>query len=452
MPGSARVPSNVIHPLASCRARTSDGLDLRAYQELKNGIHRVLLDQVDLRRVFAPDKGTRSQVFTTIQECVARLKDPVDSVERERLALEILDEVFALGPLEPLMKDPTITYILINGAKQIYVERSGVLEESQVVFKDDAHLMQIIHKIVSAGGRRIDELSPMVDARLANGCRVNVIVPPLAIDGPHVSIRRFGGTPVAEDELLANQSLTVPMLGLLRVAVAARLNIVISGGTGAGKTTLLNVLSGYISAKERIVTIEDSAELQLQQRHVIRLECRPADADGKGGVQARQLVINSLRMRPNRIIVGEVRGEEALDMLQAMNTGHDGSLTTIHANSPRDALARMETLAMMANLNISEKILRKQIVSAISLVLQVARFSDGTRRLTYVTEVTGMERDLISLQDLFVFEKQGVSSDGRTIGVFRATGVRPKFSDRIRAAGFVLPANMFSSLSPTGTL
>jgi pilus assembly protein CpaF len=283
----------------------------------------------------------------------------------------------------------------------------------------------------------------MVDARLADGSRVNVIIPPLALDGPHVSIRRFGHIPVAEGDLLRNQTLNAPMLGLLKAAVAARLNIVISGGTGAGKTTLLNVLSGYISAKERVVTIEDSAELQLKQRHVVRLESRPANAEGKGAVHTRQLVINSLRMRPNRIVVGEVRGEEALDMLQAMNTGHDGSLTTIHANTPRDALTRMETMAMMANLNIPEKAIRRQIVSAISLVLQVARFSDGTRRLTHVTEITGMEGDVVSMQDLFVFENQGVSSDGRTVGSFSATGIRPKFAEKIKAAGFELPANMF---------
>jgi pilus assembly protein CpaF len=351
--------------------------------------------------------------------------------------------VFRLGPLEPLMQDPTISDILINGAKEVYVERAGVLEETKVIFKDDAHLMRIIQTIVAAVGRRIDESSPMVDARLADGSRVNVILPPLAIDGPHLSIRRFGHTPVTENDLLTNQTLTAPMLGLLKLAVAARLNIVISGGTGAGKTSLLNVLSGYISAKERIVTIEDSAELQLKQRHVVRLECRPAGLDGNGAVQARQLVINSLRMRPNRIIVGEVRGEETLDMLQAMNTGHDGSLTTVHANTPRDALSRMETMAMMANLNIAERAIRKQITSAVSLVLQIARFSDGTRRVTHITEVTGMEADVISLQDLFVFERQGVSAEGRTMGVFTATGIRPKFAERLKAAGLDLPGNMF---------
>jgi pilus assembly protein CpaF len=419
------------------------GLDLRAYQGLKNGIHRYLLDKIDLKKIFTPDDQTRPQVFALIQEVVSRLNIRFSGPEKDHLALEILEEVFRLGPLEPLMQDPTVSDILINGAKEVYVERGGVLEETKVIFKDDAHLMRIIQKIVAAVGRRIDESSPMVDARLADGSRVNVIVPPLAIDGPHLSIRRFGHTPVTENDLLTNQTLTAPMLGLLKLAVAARLNVVISGGTGAGKTSLLNVLSGYISAKERIVTIEDSAELQLKQRHVVRLECRPVGVDGKGAVQARQLVINSLRMRPNRIIIGEVRGEETLDMLQAMNTGHDGSLTTVHANSPRDALSRMETMAMMANLNIAERAIRKQIASAISLVVQVARFSDGTRRLTHITEVTGMEADVISLQDLFVFERQGVSGDGRTIGVFAASGVRPKFAEQLKAAGLDLPANMF---------
>jgi pilus assembly protein CpaF len=434
--------------LPSVNTKTYGGLDFRAYQELKNGIHRYLLNQVDLERISAaPDDRTRSQVFAVIQDVVSNLKVPLSGPEKERLSIDILDEVFGLGPLEPLMQDPDISDILINGAKEVYVERAGILEETKIVFKDDAHLMRVINKIVSAIGRRVDESSPMVDARLADGSRVNVILPPLAIDGPHLSIRRFGHTPITESDLLAKQTLNASMLGLLKAAVAARLNIVISGGTGAGKTTLLNVLSGYISAKERIVTIEDSAELLLKQRHVVRLECRPANAEGKGEVKPRQLVINSLRMRPNRIVVGEVRGEEAFDMLQAMNTGHDGSLTTIHANSPRDALARMETMAMMASLNLPEKAIRKQIVSAVTLILQVARFSDGTRRLTHVTEITGMEGDVISMQDLFVFEKRGVSSDGRVVGIFTATGIRPKFAERLKAGGFDLPSNMFEPTS-----
>jgi pilus assembly protein CpaF len=420
------------------------GLDFRVYLDLKNAIHRYLLNKVDLEKLAAvPDARTREHVLAVIQDAVSQVKAPLSVPERERLSLEILDEMFGLGPLAPLLQDPTINDILVNGAKEVYVERAGILEETKIIFKNDAHLMRIINKIVAAIGRHVDESSPMVDARLADGSRVNVIIPPLAIDGPHLSVRRFGHIPITEDNLLANQTLTRPMLGLLKAAVAARLNIVISGGTGAGKTTLLNVLSGYISSKERIVTIEDSAELQLKQRHVVRLECRPPDADGKGAVQARQLVINSLRMRPNRIVVGEVRGEEALDMLQAMNTGHDGSLTTVHANSPRDALARMETMAMMANLNIPEKAIRKQIASAVSLVLQIERFSDGTRRLTHVTEITGMEADVVSMQDLFVFEKQGISSEGRVLGTFNATGIRPKFAERLKAVGFDLPLNMF---------
>ena len=389
------------------------------------------------------DDRTRRQVFAVIQELVSNLKTPLSGPEKERLSLEVLDEVFGLGPLEPLLQDPTISDILVNGAKEVYVERAGVLEETRIMFKDNAHLMHIIDKIVSAIGRRVDESSPMVDARLADGSRVNVIIPPLAIDGPHLSIRRFGHIPIAEEDLLSNQTLTPPMLELLRGAVRSRLNIVVSGGTGAGKTTFLNVLSGYISDKERIVTIEDSAELQMKQRHVVRLECRPSNVEGKGAVMQRQLVMNSLRMRPNRIIVGEVRGEEALDMLQAMNTGHDGSLTTIHANSPRDAIARMETMALMANLNLPEKALRKQIASAITLVLQVARFSDGTRRLTHITEITGMEDDVVSMQDVFVFEKQGVSPDGRTLGTFTATGIRPKFAEKLAASGILLPAHFF---------
>ncbi|MGP0017475.1 MAG: CpaF family protein [Candidatus Sulfotelmatobacter sp.] len=429
---------------ASHDAKKYCGLDFHVYQELKIALHRHLLNKVDLEKVAeVPDERTRAQVLMVIQEVVSQVKAPFSVSERERLSLEILDEMFSLGPLEPLLQDPTISDILVNGAQEVYVERAGVLEETKVRFKDDVHLMRIIHKIVSAIGRRVDASSPMVDARLADGSRVNVIVPPLAVDGPHLSIRRFGHTPITEENLLASQALTAPMLALLKAAVAARLNIVISGGTGSGKTTLLNVLSGYISSKERIVTIEDSAELQLKQRHVVRLESRAADVDGGGAIQARQLVINSLRMRPNRIIVGEVRGEETLDMLQAMNTGHDGSMTTVHANSPRDALTRIETMAMMASLSLPEKAIRRQIASAVSLVVQTARFSDGTRRLTHITEITGMESDIVSMQDLFLFEKQGVSPDGHVLGSFHSMGIRPKFAERLKAAGLDLPSNLF---------
>ena len=420
------------------------GLSFKEYQELKSSVHRDLISRVDLERVATQrDEYMRAQVLSVIQDLVANLKTPLSGRERERLSLEVLDEVFGLGPLEPLLQDPTVNDILVNGPKQVYVERAGILEESNVMFKDNAHLMNIIDKIVSAVGRRVDESSPMVDARLADGSRVNVIIPPLAIDGPHISIRRFGHVPLTEDDLLRNQTLTQPMLELLRGAVKARLNIIISGGTGAGKTTLLNVLSGYISDKERIVTIEDSAELQMKQRHCVRLETRPSNIEGRGSVMQRQLVINSLRMRPDRIVVGEVRGEEALDMLQAMNTGHDGSLTTVHANSPRDALARVETMAMMANLNLPEKAVRRQIASAVQLVVQIARFNDGTRRVTQLSEIAGMEEDVVSMQDVFVFEKHGVSPDGKIVGAFTATGIRPKFAERLKASGISVPAAWF---------
>ncbi|HEX3106397.1 MAG TPA: CpaF family protein [Terriglobales bacterium] len=420
------------------------GLSFKEYQELKSSVHRDLISRVDLERVANQrDDHTRAQVLSVIQDLVANLKTPLSGRERERLALEVLDEVFGLGPLEPVLQDPTVSDILVNGPRQVYVERGGILEESNLMFKDNAHLMNIIDKIVSAVGRRVDESSPMVDARLADGSRVNVIIPPLAIDGPHISIRRFGHIPITEDDLLKNQTLTKPMLELLRAAVRARINIVISGGTGAGKTTLLNVLSGYISEKERIVTIEDSAELQLKQRHCVRLETRPANIEGTGAIMQRQLVINSLRMRPDRIVVGEVRGEEALDMLQAMNTGHDGSMTTVHANSPRDAIARIETMALMANLNLPEKAVRRQIASAVQLIVQISRFTDGSRRVTHVTEISGMEDDVVSLQDVFVFDKQGISPDGRVLGAFTATGVRPNFSERLNASGINVLASWF---------
>ncbi len=434
--GTASVP-------AGAEAKRT-GLSFKEYQELKSSVHRDLISRVDLERVATQrDESTRAQVLSVIQDLVATLKTPLSGRERDRLSLEVLDEVFGLGPLEPLLQDPTINDILVNGPKQVYVERSGLLEESSIMFKDNAHLMNIIDKIVSGVGRRVDESSPMVDARLADGSRVNVIIPPLAIDGPHLSIRRFCHIPITEDDLLRNQTLTQPMLELLRGAVKSRLNVVISGGTGAGKTTLLNVLSGYISEKERIVTVEDSAELQMKQRHCVRLETRPANIEGRGAVMQRQLVINCLRMRPDRIVVGEVRGEEALDMLQAMNTGHDGSLTTVHANNPRDAIARIETMAMMANLNLPEKAVRRQIASAIQLIVQISRFNDGTRRITHLSEITGMEEDIVSMQDVFVFEKQGVSPDGRVLGAFTATGIRPKFAERLKASGINVPGSWF---------
>ena len=439
------VPSpNPVSASPAWEDKKKTGLSFKVYQDLKSSVHRDLLNKVDVEKIATVrDERTRAQVLAVIQDLVANLKTPMSGRERERLALEVSDEVFGLGPLEPLLQDPTISDILVNGHKQVYVERAGMLEETSIVFKDDAHLMHIIDKIVSAVGRRVDESSPMVDARLLDGSRINVVIPPLAVDGPHLSVRRFGQIPIAENDLVANRTLTPAMLELIKGAVRARLNIVISGGTGAGKTTMLNVLSGYISDKERIVTIEDSAELQLKQRHVVRLECRPANVEGKGAVMQRQLVMNSLRMRPNRIIIGEVRGEEALDMLQAMNTGHDGSITTIHANSPRDAIARMETMALMSNLNLPEIAVRRQIASAVTIVIQVSRFSDGTRRVTHLTEITGMEHDTVSMQDVFVFEKQGVSADGRVLGAFTATGIRPKFADKLKASGIPVPGSYF---------
>jgi pilus assembly protein CpaF len=443
-PNPTTTSANLVNASLAWDDKKRTGLSFKVYQDLKSSVHRDLLSKVDVEKIATVrDERTRAQVLAVIQDLVANLKTPMSGRERERLALEVADEVFGLGPLEPLLQDPTINDILVNGHKQVYVERAGMLEETNIVFKDDAHLMHIIDKIVSAVGRRVDESSPMVDARLLDGSRINVIIPPLSVDGPNLSIRRFGQIPVAESDLVENRTLTPAMLTLIKGAVAARLNIVVSGGTGAGKTTMLNVLSGYISDKERIVTIEDSAELQLKQRHVVRLECRPANVEGKGAVMQRQLVANSLRMRPNRIIIGEVRGEEALDMLQAMNTGHDGSLTTIHANSPRDAIARMETMALMSNLNINEIAVRRQIASAVTIVIQVSRFSDGTRRVTHLTEITGMEQDTVSMQDVFVFEKHGVAPDGRVLGAFTATGIRPKFADKLKASGIAVPANFF---------
>src|SRR5437879_9490416 len=397
------VPSGAVVAVPVADNGKRAGLNFKVYQELKSSVHRDLLNKVDVEKVATMrDERTRSQALAVIQDLVANLQTPLSGRERERLSLEVLDEVFGLGPLEPLLQDPGINDILVNGHKQVYIERAGVLEETNIRFKDDTHLMHIIDKIVSAVGRHVDESSPMVDSRLADGSRVNVIMPPLAIDGPHLSIRRFGHIPISEEDLLKNQTLTPQMLELIKGAVRSRLNVVISGGTGAGKTTLLNVLSGYISEKERIVTIEDSAELIMKQRHVVRLECRPANVEGTGAIKQRQLAINSLRMRPERIVVGEVSAGEALDMLQAMNTGHDGSLTTVHANNPRDAISRMETMALMANLNLPEKAVRRQIASAVSIVIQVARMSDGTRRVTHITEITGMEEAVVSMQELFL--------------------------------------------------
>jgi pilus assembly protein CpaF len=416
------------------------------YQQVKADLHRKILDRLDLEKLGrTPSDAAREEVLLLIRNTVNSEAVPLSFAERERLAREILDEIFGLGPLEPLLKDPTISDILVNRYNKVYVERSGKLEATGLSFKDDAHLMQIIDRIVSRIGRRVDESSPMVDARLADGSRVNAIIPPLAIDGPCLSIRRFGRDPVTARNMIENKSLTEPMLELLSAMVKGRLNFLISGGTGAGKTTLLNVLSGYIPNSDRIVTIEDAAELQLKQEHVVRLETRPPNIEGKGAVRQRQLVINSLRMRPDRIVVGEVRGEEAFDMLQAMNTGHEGSLTTVHANTPRDALARIENMCSMANLNIPERAMRHQIAAAIHAVVQVSRLSDGTRKVVTVAEVTGMEGEVICMQDIFVFDRQGIDEAGKVRGMFRATGIRPKFADRLATAGSRLRPALFES-------
>jgi len=416
------------------------------YQQVKADLHRKILDRLDLEKLGrSTGNSAREEVLVLIRNSVNSEVVPLSFAERERLSREILDEIFGLGPLEPLLKDPTISDILVNRFDRVYIERSGKLELTGLSFKDNQHLMQIIERIVSRVGRRVDESSPMVDARLPDGSRVNAIIPPLALDGACLSIRRFGRDPVTARNMIENHSLTEPMLELLSTMVKGRLNLLISGGTGAGKTTLLNVLSGYIPNVERIVTIEDAAELQLKQEHVVRLETRPPNIEGKGAVRQRQLVINSLRMRPDRIIVGEVRGEEAFDMLQAMNTGHEGSLTTVHANSVRDALARIENMVSMANLNIPERAVRHQIASAIHGVVQVARLSDGTRKVTSVSEVTGMEVDTICMQEIFNFERHGIDENGKVRGTFQATGIRPKFAERLATYGARLRPALFES-------
>jgi pilus assembly protein CpaF len=416
------------------------------YQQVKADLHRKILDRLDLEKLGrSTGDSAREEVLILIRSSVNSEAVPLSFAEREQLSREILDEIFGLGPLEPLLKDPTISDILVNRFDRVYVERAGKLEITGLSFKDNQHLMQIIDRIVSRIGRRVDESSPMVDARLQDGSRVNAIIPPLALDGACLSIRRFGRDPITARNMLDNKTLTDPMLELLSAMVKGRLNLIISGGTGAGKTTVLNVLSGYIPNSERIVTIEDAAELQLKQEHVVRLETRPPNIEGKGSVRMRQLVINSLRMRPDRIVVGEVRGEEAFDMLQAMNTGHEGSLTTVHANSPRDALARIENMVSMANLNIPERAIRHQIANAVHAVVQVARLSDGTRKVITVSEVTGMEGDMIALRDVFVFERSGIDESGKVRGVFHSTGHPPHFAERLATAGCRLNPAIFES-------
>jgi pilus assembly protein CpaF len=414
------------------------------YLEVRGSVHRKLLAKLNLEKLATAERSrVEAEIRVLVSSLIAEAGVPLSVTERDAILGDIIDEVFGFGPLEPLLRDKTISDILVNTYKQVFVERAGKLEQVPAAFQDDQHLLRVIDRIVSGVGRRIDDSSPMVDARLPDGSRVNAIIAPLAVDGPLLSIRRFPAERLQADDLVAFKAIAPNMLEFMKHCVAAKLNILVSGGTGAGKTTLLNVLSSFISDRDRIVTIEDAAELQLRQAHVVRLETRPPNVEGKGAVKQRQLLINSLRMRPDRIIVGEVRGEEALDMLQAMNTGHDGSLTTVHANTPRDALSRLETMVAMANVNLPDKAMRQQIASAIQIVIQQARMSDGTRKVTSVSEITGMEGDIITMQEIFRFDKLGLSPEGKVIGRFIATGVRPKVCERLRTAGILLPPEMF---------
>jgi pilus assembly protein CpaF len=416
----------------------------QVFQEMKSRLHRAIINRMDMTKLgqLEPEQ-LHSEVSRLAEELLHIESTPLTTAERERLVEEVRHELFGLGPLEPLLADPSVCDILVNSPQNIYVERHGKLERSDVTFKDNEHLMRVIERIVSSVGRRIDESSPMVDARLKDGSRVNAIIPPLSLDGPVMSIRRFGADPLRIERLIEYGALTRDIADMFQMCVHARLNVLISGGTGSGKTTLLNALSAYIPEEQRIVTIEDSAELQLQQPHVVRLETRPPNIEGKGEVTQRDLVRNALRMRPDRIVIGEVRGGEAIDMLQAMNTGHDGSLTTIHANTPRDALTRIETMIQMTGMHLSEKAMRSQIASAIDLVIQGARLSDGTRRITSISEITGMEGDIITMQEIFQFERRGVDKDGKVIGQFKATGVRPRFAERLKQYGMQLPRVFF---------
>src|SRR5271155_3316599 len=419
-------------------------MEVLDFEKLKTDLHGALLSRIDLEKLSSVDDNkARRAVGAMIQEIVLGQKIPLNAGEKEQIEGDLLDEVFGLGPLEPLLKDPAVSDILVNNRNVVYVERRGILERTGAKFRDDRHLMQIIDRIVSRVGRRVDESSPMVDARLPDGSRVNAIIPPLALDGPALSIRRFGTGPLVANQLVALKSISQEMMDMLAAAVRARISILISGGTGAGKTTLLNILSQYIPRHERLVTIEDAAELQLAQENIVRLETRPPNVEGQGAIRQRQLLINSLRMRPDRIIIGEVRGEEAFDMLQAMNTGHEGSMATIHANTPRDALSRLESMVAMSNLNLPERTVRQQMASAIAIVVQVSRLSDGTRKVVNISEITGMEENIISMHEIFSFDKKGIGPDGRVTGVFQPSRIRPKFLEQLRVSGVMLPGSMF---------
>jgi len=423
-------------------------MDAPNFQQLKIDIHRAVLSKMDLEKLSTLHNGKATQTIALlIQDIVAKEKIPLSAAEKETLQSDLIDEIFGLGPLEPLLKDHSISDILVNKKDLVYIERRGVLEKVNIRFRDDAHLMQIIDRIVARVGRRVDESSPMVDARLMDGSRVNAIIPPLALDGPSLSIRRFGAAPLTAAQLLETKSISPEMLEVLQAAVRARISILVSGGTGAGKTTFLNMLSKFIPESERLVTIEDAAELQLQQENVVRLETRPPNVEGKGAVRQRQLLINCLRMRPDRIIVGEVRSDEAFDMLQAMNTGHEGSMTTIHANTCRDALSRLESMVAMSNLNLPDKAVRQQIASAIGIVVQISRMSDGSRRVVSLSEITGMDQEVISMQEIFSFAKKGIGPSGKVVGAFQPSRIRPKFAERIRVSGITLAQALFERIT-----
>ena len=419
-------------------------MELPNLEKYKAEIHRTLISKLDLEKLSrANSSQARQAVAGIVKEIIADQRVPLNFDEQEKIQADLLDEVFGLGPLEPLLRDPKISDILVNNKDHVFIEKGGLLQRVDTTFRDDRHLLQIIDRIVSRVGRRVDESSPMVDARLADGSRVNAIIPPLALDGPSLSIRRFGTGPLAANQLVQLKSVSPEMMEVLASAVKARISILIAGGTGAGKTTFLNILSQYIPRNERLVTIEDAAELRLAQENIVRLETRPPNIEGQGAIKQRQLLINCLRMRPDRIIMGEVRGEEAFDMLQAMNTGHEGSMTTIHANTPRDAISRLESMVQMGNMNLSEKSLRQQISSAITIVVQAARMSDGTRKVTSISEITGMEENVISMQEIFTFTKKGIGPDGKVIGVFQPTRIRPRFLEKLRVSGIVLPPALF---------